>query len=115
MTGYWRPSAWTKGGIPDRKRLSFCKKSETLKVADIITSLRGRMVPSSTSGLARCSTILLSIPMSTSVLTLLSWASSMTITEYFLNEISWETSRSRMPSVMNLMAVLEDVVLSNLI
>ena len=59
------------------------------------------------------STIRLTIPINISVLTLRSCASSIITIEYLLSEKSLAISRSRIPSVINLMAVLLETLVSN--
>jgi hypothetical protein len=100
----------TGGGVG--KRVLFAVKSSTRNVADMITILSGFTGPvgSSRHFFSRNFETRDKTPMRTSVLTPLSWASSTTMTEYAERRKSDANSRRRTPSVMNLIAVSDEVV-----
>lgn len=131
-TVYWRASILNIGG-GEGKSVVFSAKSDTRRVADMIIRRSGyRLVVRNSSGLrermnavltlafslpsfhssSRRRTTLLSTPIKISVLTLRSCASSTMMTEYLLSEKSLASSRNKTPSVMNLIAVVDAVVVS---
>ena len=95
VTGYCRDSMCITF-TPLGKSTVFLVKSSSLSVADIITNLSGGYLV-----FALIITILLSIPIRISVLTLRSWASSITTTLYYSSSGDEDISFSRIPSVMN--------------